>query len=344
MPTMTAEEAFVRCAAVLRDRRVPAVDAHRTSRVLVEATCRGYPLQGLERLPAHVQALVSGAVEAHAERRVVREGPAFAVIDGGGGLGHPAAVEAIELGVAKAATAGVAAVGVIRSGHIGSVGCYTAFAARRGCVAVGMTTSEPAGAVPGGSRRVLGTNPLAFSVPTGGDPITADFVTTSISRSRLLASVALGEVLDEGVGWDARGRTTTDPAVVATSGALAPMGGDVRGALLGFLVGELAGPLVGGPANVDVDGTRTVDVPPSKGDLFVVISVAHLGDPEAFVAKTERQMQAMTASSPTFRRPGREVHLGNGELLDVSDDVQAFLGSAPTAEVDDGAIERWFAW
>jgi len=294
-----------RLTALLTWHGVPPASARATARVLVEGTARGYLDHGVERIFQILDGFRAGTLRPDARARTVRGTAATALVDAGHGPGHHAARQAMRLAVRLARGAGVAAVGVRNAGHLGVLGYYAELAARAGCVGVVMSSTSPAAVVPGGGRPVLGTNPLAFAAPAKGLVMTADFATTGISRGRLIRLRDLARPVPDGMAVDARGRPTADPAVALAEGGLLPLGGAVKGTLLALLVAVFTGPLIGGPPNVDVVGTRFVDQPPNKGDLFLAIDPAAFGDPAAFEAAMTRQLDAMTGSSPLFRAPGR---------------------------------------
>src|SRR5262249_8439805 len=69
-------------------------------------------------------------------------------------------------------------------------------------------------------------------------------------------------------------------------------------------VATLAGPMVGAAANIDVVGTRWMDRPPNKGDLFLAIRADAFTDVGAWTAAQAQQLDAMVATAPGFHRPG----------------------------------------
>jgi L-2-hydroxycarboxylate dehydrogenase (NAD+) len=292
---------------LLEARGVPAGDAALTAAAMVEGDLRGYPHHGVDRIFQALAGLDEGSLRARPERRVLHEGPAFAVVDGDRGLGPPAAAEAVELAAAKACGAGVGAVGVRGAGHIGILAYYAEMGARRGCLTLVTSTTSPAAVVPGGSERLLGTNPLAYSFPLADGLVTADFSTTAASRGALLHRRDTGQPLEPGWGVDALGRPTTSPAA-ALEGGLLPHGGDIKGALVSLLLATLAGPLIGGPPNHAVTGTRFMDQPPTKGDLFVCFAIGRFTGLDAFARDSLSQLQAMERSTPGFHVPGSRSH------------------------------------
>jgi L-2-hydroxycarboxylate dehydrogenase (NAD+) len=97
-------------------------------------------------------------------------------------------------------------------------------------------------APPGGIRPMLGTNPIAFAVPSSRGPIVLDMGTSAYMMTELVLRERLGELLPEGVAIGPDGEPTRDPAL-ARRGALLPFGG-YKGfglALMMQALGVLAG-------------------------------------------------------------------------------------------------------
>src|SRR5205807_8659423 len=140
---------------------------------------------GVIRFPAYVRQLEAGSLVPAAEPRVVRDTLATAVVDGGRGWGHYATRWCMDLAMAKAREAGIGAVTLFRGNHIGRLGAFVERAARAGFIGMvfsGTGSKAEGGAFPpGGAQRVLGTNPMAFAIPTGdGPPLVIDFATTVV--------------------------------------------------------------------------------------------------------------------------------------------------------------------
>ena len=98
--------------------------------------------------------------------------------DGGNNVGmlalHHAAVAAIE----KAERRGIALISVANAWTSGRSAYYVEMIARHDLVAVHTASSGPAVAPPGGTRAVLGTNPIALAIPTSGEPVVFDLIFT----------------------------------------------------------------------------------------------------------------------------------------------------------------------
>jgi len=116
--------------------------------------------------------------------------------------------------------------------------------ARADLVAIHTASSGGAVAPYGGTRPVLGTNPIAFAIPGAEGPLVLDMGTSAFMATELQLRARLGQELPEGVAIDRDGRPTRD-ANEARQGALLPFGGH-KGFGLGLIVQAFG--LLGGAA------------------------------------------------------------------------------------------------
>jgi LDH2 family malate/lactate/ureidoglycolate dehydrogenase len=191
-----------------------------------------------------------------------------------------------------------------------------------------MTTTSPAVVMPGGHTASLGTNPIAYAFPIGDTIVVADFATAATTRGIVLAHREREEPLPPGLAVDEHGTPTTDPEA-ALRGGLVPLAGAVKGGLLSLLVSVLAGPAVGAVANDRITGTRWMNAPPTKGDIFISIDLAQLTDASVFAAEMRGFLTRVEDDAPGFHMPGagsrarREASVVNG--IPVSDQLDALL-------------------
>jgi LDH2 family malate/lactate/ureidoglycolate dehydrogenase len=163
----------------------------------------------------------------------------------------------------------------------------------RGVVAIAMANAAPAVAPFGGSKRVLGTNPIAWAVPRDEDkhPVSFDVATAGIAEGKLRVARAKGLPVPEGNLVDREGQPTTDPHDFYAGGALLPFGGH-KGS--GFsLLAQFLGRGLAGLDPSAFDGPRGVN-----GPLIIAIDVARFTAPNAFRAEIEAQCGVVNACAP----------------------------------------------
>jgi LDH2 family malate/lactate/ureidoglycolate dehydrogenase len=169
--------------------------------------------------------------------RLVRETEVSALYDGGNNNGMIAMYHAAQATIAKGAAHGIALVGVTDSWMSGRSAYFVEMIARAGFVAIHTASSGGIVAPPGGVKPVLGTNPIAFAIPTEDGPLIFDMGTSAFMGTELQLRVRRNEALPEGVAIDRDGEPTTDPAE-AHAGALLPFAG-YKGFGLGLIVQAL---------------------------------------------------------------------------------------------------------
>lgn len=270
-------ERMLRAAGCDADAAAIAAD------VFLEADLRGIGLQGLDHLPTMIRSLRSGKTIGGGKPRIIKDGAAFALVDGDAGPGQVAAVLAADLAAAKAHDAGTAAVGVINSSDIFMLAYYSERIARAGLIGFAFSDAPPLVHAHGGIDRVLGTNPMSIAVPVDGPrPLVLDFATSAWGRSRVRQAAYYDEALPDGIGVDEEGRPA-GRAVELLDGAISPMAGH-KGFGLSLCVALLSGPLVGARVGKALMGSLTGEPggPVGKGHLFLAINPACFGDPAAF--------------------------------------------------------------
>ncbi len=220
-----------------------------TDHVIDAALC-GYEYSGLAKLlnvPEHRRFALP-----RSPMRLLRETEVSALYDGGNNVGMLAIYHAAKATIEKAKAHGIALVGVTNTWMSGRNAYFVEMIAREGYVAIHTASSGGAVAPLGGIKPILGTNPIAFAIPTEDGPLILDMGTSAFMATELQLRVRRQEVLPEGVAIDRDGKPTTDPAA-AQAGALLPFAG-YKGFGLGLIVQALG--VLGGAGMVEgaVDG------------------------------------------------------------------------------------------
>ena len=295
----------------------------------LEADLRGHSIQGLDHLFSTIEGLRSGHINPNPKPRVLRDGAAFALVDGDGALGQVAAGYAMDVAAEKSANAGCATVGFINAGDIFMLGYYAHKFAQRGLVSLTMSNTYPARVhVAGGIDSVLGTNPLAIGIPSDGPyPVVLDMATSTSAIGHVRLASYTEESIPTGIAIDAEGRATNQAQLALSEGALTPMAGH-KGSGLGLCVALLSGPLIG--AVIGRALAQVFDTPQTtsgaRGQLFVTLDPAAFGNADAFRAAVKSYLEEIKSSrlAPGFEEiliPGerglrqREESLKRGVLV-----------------------------
>jgi L-2-hydroxycarboxylate dehydrogenase (NAD+) len=247
----------------------PADHAATQIDLLLEADLRGVPSHGMLRLPRIIARIASGATDPASSGTHAWRGEAFLAVDGGRGLGPVVAERAIAVLSERVRRTGVAVAAISNSNHIGMLGYYAEKAARAGSTMIALTTSEALVHPWGGRQAMLGTNPIAIGVPTGGEPFMMDTATSVVSMGEIHDHANRGVPIPDHWAVDADGNPTTDP-VAARGGAIAPFG-QAKGYALGLAFEMLVTSLSGSAIGRDVRGTLDDTSVCSKGDVFILL-------------------------------------------------------------------------
>jgi (2R)-3-sulfolactate dehydrogenase (NADP+) len=205
------------------------------------------------------------------------------------------------LAIEAARSCGIASLAIAHSHTCTSLGYFTEQISAAGLIGIGFTNASAIVAGPGGRKRTIGTNPIAFTVPGAGGPaMHADFSTSAVALGKITMAKAAGESIPLGWAVDENGTPTTDPAR-ALDGALVSAA-DYKGWALGLLVEILAAGLTGSVNSLDVKGLKVPDGPPHDlGQFYILI------DPDShattLAARIER-VAAEIATDPGVRLPG----------------------------------------
>jgi LDH2 family malate/lactate/ureidoglycolate dehydrogenase len=325
---------------------VPPDGARTTADVLVTTDTWGVFTHGVKAVRGYVRRLRAGGLRAKATPRVVSEGPAWAMVDGDSGLGMVTSVLAMQTAIAKAKACGIAYVGVRNSCHFGAAGYYAALAARQDMLGIAMANDIPSVTAPGSRGAILGTNPIAYGVPTGsGRPIVLDMATSVVAGGKVAAAHAHGRSIPPDWIVDREGNSSTDPAAYLQGGALRPMGGH-KGYGIGLLIEALAGVLPGAGLTWQVVAWihGAANLPTNHGAAFIAIDIGAMQPIDGFKSRIDHVIDEIRQApkAPGAERiflPGdfewenRERALAEGILL-PSDVVDSLQGLAADLNFD----------
>ena len=302
MPQVSLDEIESTTRTALQRHGAEPWIAAEVARAVRKAEAVGNRICGLYYLESYCRQLETGRVNGSAEPVVTRPRPGAVRVDAGFGFAQPAFARALPEAVAAARECGVASLAVGHAHTCTSLGYFTEQIARAGLIGLGMTNASPIVAPPGGRTRVIGTNPVAFSVPDGEGGIAMQFdqSTTTVALGKITMAKAAGEAIPEGWAVDAEGNPTTDPATALT-GSLVSMGG-YKGWGFGLMAEILAAGMTGGIVSRDVKPLKTPDGPPHDlGQYYLLMDPGVSSD---FLDRL-RQVEEGVALDEGARMPGQ---------------------------------------
>lgn len=262
--------------------------SERIAAALTEADLSGRASHGVLQADAYLARLMAGSMTTREEPELVSERGGAIVLDAADMPGQLAGEAAVMRGIEKAREYGVAAVAVRRGYHFGVAGRYVRIAAENGCVALAMCNTKAVMAAPGGAEKLVGTNPLAISIPVKDGPaIVLDMATTAGTVGKIRYAHSAGEDIPEGWATDKDGNPTTD-AAAALQGILLPMGGP-KGFGLSFVIDLIAGLLASGGWGPTLGEMRgDLSKPYNCAYFFIVIDVAHFRSLDGFLEEAQQ--------------------------------------------------------
>ena len=227
---------------------------------------------------------------------IVFDSDAIAIVDGNRGFGQVVGEFAGKIGIAKAAKAGIALVGLRNCGHLGRVGDWAELAAEANQVSLHFLNTSGAQRVApfGGSDRRLSTNPITIGVPVaGGDPIIADMTTSMAAEGKLMVALNRGERVPEGWIIDKHGQPTTEPKDFYDGGALLTVGGH-KGSGLSIVTDLLAGAISTGKSSDPADDVL-------RNNMLSIYIAPQVYDAQGAVAAEIARFAAWVKASPPAR-------------------------------------------
>ncbi len=254
------------------------MQASHVARAVARAEALGNVICGLYYLESYCTQLASGRVSGTVDPVVTKPRGAAVLADAKFGFAQPAFAAGLDLAVETARENGVATLAVANAHTCTSLGFFTEQIAAKGLIAIGMTNASPVVAPPGGNKAVIGTNPIAMTVPGADEPaMHFDFSTSAVALGKITMAKAAGEDIPLGWAVDANGAPTTDPEA-ALGGALVSAGG-YKGWGFGLMVELLAAGMTGSVNSLDVKGLKLPDGPPhGLGQFYILMDPATYGD------------------------------------------------------------------
>jgi LDH2 family malate/lactate/ureidoglycolate dehydrogenase len=321
---------------VLRDyleRLLQAVgiDAE-TSRTLagihLESDLRGVSVQGFNHLiSSHLDDYRSGSANPKGRPTVEQDGASHALVNGNDGPGPLAMLLAVETAIAKARSSGIGIIAVTNSHDLFHAGLYVEKLADAGLISMVFSDDTVLVVHPlGGVEPVIGSNPMAWAVPTGGDPFVIDFTPCSTLPTYVRYTQRYEGTLEPGVAHDAAGNPTSDPFQVCNgAGYQTDIGAIDPGGHRGFGMLLMIDFLSGAFANADMGLAHATKPDAKKGHLLMAFDPGLFGNSH-FPDQVQARIDELKASRKApgvdaIRMPGegsaerRRASLAAGEVI-----------------------------
>jgi LDH2 family malate/lactate/ureidoglycolate dehydrogenase len=261
-------EAMCRCG-------MTETDAQLASDVLVTTDLWGVHTHGTKSLRLYLKRVREGGLKARGVPHVVKEGPAWAVMDGDAALAMVSSCRAMETAIAKAKGAGIGFVSVRNGCHFGAAGYYAQLAVKHDMVGLAMGNADANMTVPGGRGKIVGNNPLAYAAPAGEEtPLMLDMALSTVAAGKINAAAAAGKPIPDNWIAGEDGLPATDPSLYPFHAFLMPMAGH-KGYGLALMVETLSALVSGARMLGDIVSWNIgrFSEPTGHGYAFVAIDV-----------------------------------------------------------------------
>lgn len=272
--------------------------------VLLKADLYGIESHGIQRLIRYFNAMQEGSILPQTQFSIVYQTPVSEVWDAPKTMGQVVAKKAMETAISKAKTVGIGTVCVRNSNHYGIAGYYTSMAAAQDLLGISMTNTEAIAIPTNGRKAMLGTSPIAVSMPADPIPFWFDASTTVVTRGKLEVYRKQEKPLEPGWAADENGQGSTDADRVLSNiigklgGGIFPLGGETE--LLGSHKGYGFGMIVEIFTSIFSGGTTSPHVVNSgNGDTsfsFWAVDYGIFGDKAEIKNRLSTLLQEMRDS------------------------------------------------
>ena len=279
------------CKKMMEKNGLSEPDAAIAVDIFVAADTRGIFSHGTRQIFPLMKNVKDGRIDTKAAPSQVLDRPSVAVMDGHDAMPTTIAYEAMKLAMEKAKKTGIGYVTARNGSHIGAISYYPLMAAKEGLIGLSMTNTDPCMTVPGGKGPILGTNPIAYAIPTGNDrPVFLDIATSCVAATKIITSKALGKKLPDKWLVDEHGHPTDDPSGYPEKATLVPMALH-KGYGLAVLVETLCA-MISGSAFLSGVACWLNDTPKktNQGHAFIAVDIASMMPKEEFY----KRVKAMT--------------------------------------------------
>ena len=274
--------------------------------VLLKADLMGIESHGVQRLTLYPYGISKGRVVVDAVPETVYETPLSAVLDAHDGAGQIVSVKAMNMAISKAQEKGFGFVTVRNSNHYGIAGYYSLMAAEKGLIGISMTNTQALVVPTFGKRRLLGTNPIAVTVPANPTPFHLDMSTSVVTAGKMEVYAKNNKKLPAPWLVDESGAASTDANHFVEYrgkshfGGLLPLGGEgemqsgYKGYGLSMVVEIMTGILAGGVTSA---GVRVVPEKELCCHMFAAIDPKLFNaDPQIIFDQLSEYLQMIRAS------------------------------------------------
>lgn len=202
--------------------------------------------------------------------------PSMKLVNANGRSARLVGMEILDILCGSAKKNGICLIGMYNSTYHGILETYCREIAKRGLIGIVSSNGGPQGVVPfGGRKDIMGTNPIAYGIPTNGMPIVFDAATAKYAYGSIGLAKERKQKLPKDSYLDRNGDWTTNPEKAVS---IVPFG-DHKGYAINLLLEIMTGALVRGRSGLQQHTESEL------GGIFIAI------DPKFFLPLKEFRKQ-----------------------------------------------------
>jgi LDH2 family malate/lactate/ureidoglycolate dehydrogenase len=215
--------------------------------------------------------------------------PALKLVNCGGRAAGLVSMDLLPTLCDMAREQGIAIIGYYNGGYQNMPEVFARLIAAQDLVGLISGNGGPQSVVPyGGKKDIMGTNPLAYGIPTNKLPIVFDAATAKYPYGSIRLARERGKKLPERSYLDKEGNWTTDPN---TAIAIVPFG-EHRGYAINLLLDVLTGAMVRAKSGLLVKDEKDL------GGFLIAIDPAAFGPVDEFKQQTTKLAEDIEAVKP----------------------------------------------
>ena len=315
MKKLSQKESLELAASTLQKNGALKENALPLALGIIDAENQGIKSHGFHYLPIYCLHLKCEKVKGSASPKLnVISNVAFKV-NADNGFAHRAITLGMEKLIPSAKENGISSLAITNSYNCGVLGYHTKNIAKEKLIAIGCTNAPASIAPFGGTKPVVGTNPISMAIYNKGDvKIIIDQSASVVAKSEISVRAKSGEKIPEGWALDKVGKATTDPEE-ALKGTLVSAGG-YKGWGFGLMAEILVAGMTGGRISKNVAPLKAKDGEPHNlGQFYIII------DPTSGASFYNRleELTAVISSEEGTRMPGQ--YTVPQTEVDVPDDL-----------------------
>lgn len=292
-------------------------EAETITDVLLTSDLYGIESHGVQRLTLYPYGIDIGRIKVAAPIEIVKETPVSVLIDAHESMGQLSGTAAMKMAVKKAKESGIGMALVKNSNHYGIAGYYSMMAAKEGLLGVSMTNTEALVVPTFGKRPIMGTNPIAVTMPASPTFFHVDMSTSVVTAGKMEVYAKNDKMLPTGwsVGRDGSdncdAKEFLDIRKTKSNGGLLPIGGygEVFGGHKGYglsmLVELMTGILSGGFTSTLVRKDKTVE---KSCHMFMAIDYNMFGEQKEIEQRFSEFLQEIRDSEKAVGQDRIYIH------------------------------------